>query len=133
MQIAPFEADGSLRAEFAGALADALSADSVIMTATAPIIVEFAISARDADAGIADPASSAADNIAWESRPRPRSRFDDCRAIRLRATLLLLDRAEGTIRYRGVAEKDVCDYTEPDLAELAAALVSDAQGGFAPL
>jgi hypothetical protein len=132
VQLAPYEADGSLRANFGRALSDALSADSVIMTATAPLIAEFAVSARAAETGIADPARSTGDNIAWESSPRARGRFENCHAIRLRSTLILLDRAEGTILYRGVAEKDGCSYSEADLNELAYALVRDAQGQFAP-
>lgn len=130
VQIAPFETDGSLRANFGAALADALAARSITTTQGAPIIAEFAIAARAADTGVADPSNSGADGIDWESHPRQRGRFDTCTATRLRATLLLLDRAEGTIRYRGVAEKDDCAYGQADLAELAEALVSDAQGQF---
>lgn len=130
MQMAPFESDGSLRGNFGAALAEALAARSITTAQGAPIIAEFAIAVREAEAGIADPAGSTNDSIDWESRPRPRDWFDTCNATRLRATLLLLDRTEGTIRYRGVAETDDCNYDEVHLAELAEALVSDAQGEF---
>jgi len=128
VQLAPYETDGTLRGEFGQQLENALIAQSIEVTGEAPVIAAFAIAMRDARSGVADPAASSADAIVWESRPRPGSMFDSCDAQRLRATLVLLERAGGEILYRGAGESTRCDHTETDLAELANALVADASG-----
>lgn len=126
VRMAASEADGSLRSAFAAALEQSLQAHGVTIETGGAMIAEFGIGARDASAGVANPAVSTPDNIVWESLPRESQWYDECEAIRLRATLVLLDRAEGTLAYRGVAESDVCSYSQADLRQLADVLVADA-------
>ena len=132
VQVAPVEEDNSLRATFATALKNALASQIASLgsasNSTAPVIAEFAIAMRDAKTGVADPAESDAAAIAWESRPRNHHIFDNCSAQRLRATLVLLNREDGQMLYRGVGEADACNYSNAQMAELARALVTDAQG-----
>ena len=128
VQLAPFEQDGSLRAAFGQALVDAMAAQSIERLDGAPVIAEFAIGARDASAGLADPAASSDAAVVWESLPRDQSRFDNCEAQRLRATLVLLDRAGGEILYRGVGESDACAFGDQELVQLADTLIADARG-----
>ncbi len=128
LQLAPFPQDESLRGKFGQVLAEHMAAQSIILADDAPLIAEFAIGARGASAGLADPSTSTQDDVVWESPPRGRGKFDNCDARRLRATLILLNRAEGTVRYRGTAESNICDYGDQELADLAAVLINDASG-----
>ncbi|KLI62811.1 hypothetical protein [Aurantiacibacter marinus] len=113
---------------FGQILAEKLPGHSILLTDTAPVIAEFAISARDAGGGLADPAASTGDTVAWESRPRNRGRFDNCEAQRLRATLLLVSRVDGSVVYRGVGESETCAAGGQEMADLADILISDAHG-----
>jgi|GEM_PF-1832599 len=126
VRLAPFSEDGSLRAAFGQRLAEAMAAQSIQLEDGAPVIAEFAIGARDASSGLADPDATAGNTIAWESQPRDQARFDECEARRLRATLILLDRAEGNILYRGVGESDMCALGDQELVDLANILIADA-------
>lgn len=126
IEMAPFEADGSLRAIFGAALRESLGNRAVAAGEPAPMIAEFAISARNAEGGIADPAGSTPSAIVWESLPDKSRWYDECEAIRLRATLVVLNRTDGSIAYRGVAESNVCEYNQADLRALADTLLADA-------
>lgn len=127
IELAPAETSHSTRARFATALEEAFRTHSVAIADGAPAIADFAFSSHDATSGVADPARQTAEGeIPWESHPRKRSPFDKCSAQRLRATLLLLSREDGSILYRGVGEADVCELGDEQVSALAEALVSDA-------
>ena len=125
--LAEAESDGTLRATFASALSDAFARHEVTLGEDSPLIADFALSERDAETGLVDPASSTEDAIVWTSRNRNRHLFDGCTARRLRATLVLLRRDGGEIAYRGVAETDLCESSEAMVEALADALVRDAR------
>lgn len=127
VQLAPFESDGTLRGAFGEALEQTFSEHGIVVEEGSATIAEFAIAARNASGGVADPAASTPDAIVWESLPRDSHWTDECEAIRLRATLVLLNRADSTLAYRGVAESDVCAYSQADLRALADTLVADAR------
>ena len=118
--------DGSLRTAFATALEQSLQTHGVVLDADGGMIAEFGIAARSAQTALANPDASTPEAIVWESLPAESHWYDECAVIRLRATLVLLDREAGTISYRGVAESDVCAYSQADLQQLANLLVADA-------
>ncbi|WP_340589200.1 hypothetical protein [Erythrobacter alti] len=126
VQMPEVEADGSLRASFGRALDAALATHSIETTSEAPLVAAFAIAVRDGQTGVADPAASNAESVIWESTPRPNGLFDNCDGERLRATLVLLDRSDGEIVYRGVGESTECEIGEDDIVDLANVLVVDA-------
>ena len=120
------ESDGT-RATFAAALRKTLQDSSVAVADNAPLILEYSLSKRDAETGIADPLQPGATDVTWQSDERTSKLFDGCDVTRFRAGLLLVDRASGTVAYRGTGDMDTCSVTDGQVRQLARALVSDAQ------
>lgn len=121
--------DGTPAADFAASLADALAARGHAIRDDAPFVAVSAFTRRSAATGTADaappPAGSNGD-IAWISAPRRRGMFQSCAGERLRGTLALYSRADGSLVYRGSGEMDGCDFEDSDIAALASGLVGAA-------
>ncbi len=119
----------SERGRFAKALQDALAARSSTQADDAPLIADFSIARTAAAGGVINGKGEAGQGKQapdWIAAPRPDRRFDKCNAQRLRATLVLYDRANGAIVYRGSGMATECGFTDADIAALAHGLVDDA-------
>lgn len=130
--LAPFEADGSQREVLGNALRSAFANSGLNEASDGTLVAEFAIAERSASLGEADPDASSEEEIVWTSANRRGRLLDACDARNLRATLVLLNRADGTLAYRGVAESVDCEFGASQIGEMADALVADAQGNFSP-
>ncbi len=129
MAISSDDDTASERGRFAKALQDALAARSLTQADDAPLIADFSIARTAAAGGVAKGKGEAGKGKQapdWIAAPRPDRRFDKCNAQRLRATLVLYDRASGAIVYRGSGVATECGFTDADLATLAQGLVDDA-------
>lgn len=126
VRLVPFESDGSLRSAFGPAVLEAFAAHNVTVQSGTSAIADFGIGVRPADTGVANPEASSEEAIVWESLPSESRWYDECSAKRLRATLVILSSADSSILYRGVAESDVCEYSQADFRALADALVANA-------
>ena len=115
-----------LRANFAESLSDGLRDSGVTLSADGPLIADFSIAKRDAREGLADPAAQQ-EGVAvnWDSAPRNRRIFDRCSAERLRATLVLFDRTDGSVAWRGSGELEACTIGKAQVEAMANALVAD--------
>lgn len=120
------EDEAAMRGEFAVALRSALQSHSVAVADNAPIILEYSVSERDAETGIADTPPAGSTEVSWQSKKRKSRLFDNCDVNRIRAGLLLVDRTSGAVAYRGTGDLDTCAVTGEQLRDLAEALVSDA-------
>lgn len=118
--------DGATRGSFAAALRRALEDRAIGSAEGAPVILEYSISRRDAETGIADTPPSGVQDVTWQSRQRKSRLFDGCDVKRLRGGLLLVERSSGAILYRGSGDLDTCEVSESQLGQLAEALVDDA-------
>ncbi len=117
----------SERGRFAGALAKAMMARSVRIADDGALLADFSIARADASGGVMNgPGNSAASEQDWIASPRRDRRFDKCEAERLRATLVLYDRAGGAIVYRGSGNATQCGFADADITALAQGLVDDA-------
>lgn len=123
------EQPSSDRSRFGAALRSAFESRSIGFSADAPVLADFSVSQGDASAGVLagkgedteDP-----DQRDWIATPRRSRSFDKCEAQRLRATLVLYDRASGAIIYRGSGEATECDFGQAEMAAMADGLVADA-------
>lgn len=113
---------------FGNALANAFARKKVSRSNDAPFLVDYGLAQsaasteiREKPRGETDGAPARSVAIARKSSP-----FDKCAAQRMRATLSLIDRASGAIRYRGEATIVDCAFTEDDERAMANALVADA-------
>lgn len=127
VEVAPFSDDDSMRDRFGTALTDAFADANVRVATDSPVIAEFAIAERSATSGVADPEASSDEAIVWSSEPRDNDLLDKCVARRMRGTLVLLSRTDGSLLYRGVAESTDCDFEDSHFAAMANALVADAR------
>ena len=127
VELANYDRNESMRAHFGDALSEAFSSADIGLRGDGPVIAEFAIASRAADSGLADPETSTPENIVWRSQPRNPDWLDECNAMRMRATLVLLSREDGSLLYRGVAEAIDCDFSDAQYDAMADALVNDAR------
>ena len=127
IELASYPTDESLRSQFGSALEAAFASHNVRLSSDGAVIAEFAVAERSATSGTADPAASTEENIVWSSEPRESHWWDQCEARRLRGTLVLLNRADGSLLYRGTAEAIDCDFGVDHLNAMAQALVQDSQ------
>lgn len=118
-------ADDSLRSHWGAALSRSFQNQSVKIEKTAPFIADFALSVRDAESGLANPAEAGGE-IDWQSAPRESRLLDICKAKRMRGSLVIFDRTTGAIAYKGESEADGCKFSQPDFDTMAALLVADA-------
>lgn len=116
--------DGKLRNRFREELQASFGSNGVKSVDTAETIGDFAISIIPADAtiasskaGIAKPATPSDINI--KSEPRRSYIFDGCEAVRIRASLVLFDRASGNLLQRSEGTADGCKGETPPTQELA--------------
>ncbi len=116
-----------MRGAFGKALTEAFRENDVQVSGDGQLIADFALAERNAQSGVADPAASSSENVIWTSQPRDRGLLDRCDARRVRATLVILDRASGEVTYRGVAEASDCAIDDEHITALARALVADAR------
>ncbi len=117
----------SQRGRFAEALGEAMAARSVQIADDAPLLADISIARGDASGGVINgPGNPATSEQDWIATPRRDRRFDKCEAERLRATLVLYDRASGAIAYRGSGTATQCGFADADIAAMAQGLVDDA-------
>ncbi len=122
------ESGQTQRMAFADTLRRKFGDHAIVINADAPLLADYAISLRNSETGLAEPSDGAASaqGIDWHSAPRKGRLFDKCEAVRLRATLVLLSKTEGSVVYRGHGETNACNASESDFDRLAATLVDDA-------
>lgn len=124
----PDQAEPAIRREFASALSDALANQNVSMSDAGNLLADFAIANGSAAVGVQlTPDREAGDTAEtrWISAPRARERFDECDARVLRGTLVLINRMDGAMVYRGKAAMTECEFGTADVDALAQALVAD--------
>lgn len=123
---------GSDPARLGAALQRAFSAHSVTVGKDGRYLADYAVSFRDAEGGLTTSTAAPDEkSIDWEARPRDGRLFDGCKAQRMRATLVLLDRQSGAMVYRGEGEATDCSFSDEAMDEVAMALVADALAKFA--
>ena len=119
--------EGSDRARLAAALQRAFADRSVTVASDGSLLADYAVSLTSAEAGLTTSIASTDESaIAWQASPRKSRLFDGCEPQRLRATLVLLDRASGDLVYRGEGEATDCSFSSSALDAVAEALVADA-------
>jgi hypothetical protein len=123
------EEDTGLNARFASAVERALTDRSLVLVEDARFIADISVARRDASSGIIRGEGTRpveGQEPDWLVRPRDKERFDKCKAQRLRATLVIYDRSNGSVAYRGSGQAIACGFDDSDLAEFAQNLVADA-------
>lgn len=88
-------------------------------------VADFAISARSSDSAIAVVKDTDPD-VAYVSAARERRFLQECDGERLRATLIVFDRSDGSLAFRGMRETDLCEVTEAAISAMADELVASA-------
>ncbi|WP_337661290.1 hypothetical protein [Erythrobacter sp. Alg231-14] len=135
MTIAAPDDDGqTAKARFASALVDAFARRGVTNVESGALIADYALSVGPAEMGVRiAPPDAASENDAeegdatenWVVVPRQPRRFDQCDAMVLRGTLLVLNPADGTTAYRGQGMATECEFDGSAMQALADALVAD--------
>lgn len=95
------------------------------LTRDSKYIADFAISARASDSAIAV-VKDTSQEIDYVSSSRERKFLQECDGKRLRATLIVFDRSDGSVAFRGIRESDVCEVTENAVSLMADELVTGA-------
>ena len=117
------------RRAFANALQRALVAQSVRVAAESPLLAEYSFSIGEATggtvAGKGDDVTAGAEPD-WIAEPRNKHWLDRCDAQRMRGTLVLFSRTDGSIVYHGEASQIACSFSDEDITALSNALVADA-------
>ncbi len=124
----PDEDEPAVHREFASALQSAFASHSVSIDPSGRLIADFAVSMGPADLGVQqpqEPEKRLENEGPWISPPRQSRRFDECEAQELRATLLMLDRTNGQIAYRGQGTVVECNFEASHFSDLAEGLVGD--------
>lgn len=111
---------------FRMALERHFSSYGITLSNAGTFVVDYSISARPAEIGLA---TAKSDEIDYISIPRDREFLQECGPQRLRATMVIFDRVTGSLQYRGVREINLCDVSATSIEEMAAELVKDAQRG----
>lgn len=126
--VMPEPSEPTFRREFASALANALAAQNIAVSDDGDLLADFAIASGSAAIGAQltpNRENSDTAETQWISAPRARKRFDECEAQILRGTLVLINRADGAMVYRGKAAMTECEFGQSDVDALAGALVAD--------
>ena len=127
--LAPVEDRSGLQRQFATALSEALTGQGLGLSPEARLIADFSVAQSAASAGIVRGEGATGPDAVdedWLTAPREKRRFDKCEAQRLKATLVLYNRTDGSVAYRGSGEAIECAFDEADLKQFAQALVVDA-------
>ncbi len=119
---APDSGDQTLKARFAAALIDAFARQGLQSADTAPLLADYAVSVGSAEMGVRGPSAEPDD---WITPPRKPRRFDKCKPKVLRGTLLLLNKTDGSVAYRGQGTATDCEFDDASLRVLADRLVAD--------
>ena len=110
--------DGDPYAEqFAAALTDAMRQRSFGIADDGQFVVQYGIAVRDATIGLATAGSNG--EVEDISAERKRLLFDGCKAQRLRLTMTVVDRQQGSIARRSALEADGCAFSPDEVAGLA--------------
>lgn len=122
--------DLSLKARFAGALAQAFDRQGISVADEGVLVADYAVSIGSAEMGLRGGApgtgnETSEDDDGWIAISREPRRFDQCEAQMMRGTLLLLDRTDGSLAYRGQGMAIECDFDDADWRALADQLVAD--------
>lgn len=88
-------------------------------------VADFAISARASNSAIAV-VKDTDQEVAYVSAARKRKFLQECDGERLRATLIVFDRSDSSVAFRGMRESDVCEVTETAVSVMADELVASA-------
>ena len=122
----PDDSDETLKARFASALASAFDGQGITAGQDGALIADYSVSIASAEMGLrgADPSSDPGSD-GWIATPREPRRFDECDAMMMRGTLLLLDRADSSIAYRGQGTAIECEFDDAAVRDMADQLVAD--------
>jgi hypothetical protein len=133
MQIAialPDDGEQTLKARFAAALMGSVSSSRLAISPDGQLVADYAISTGSAEVGVlssqgGQSSENGQDEPVWIAPPRAPKRFDECEAMVLRGSLLLIDRNTGIAVYRGTGTMTDCDFDDDDLREMADGLIAD--------
>ncbi len=139
MQIAialPDDGEQTLKARFAAALMGSVSSSRLAISPDGQLVADYAISTGSAELGVlssqgvqssqgGQSSENGQDEPVWIAPPREPKRFDECEAMVLRGSLLLIDRNTGIAVYRGTGTMTDCDFDDDDLREMADGLIAD--------
>ncbi|WP_379548202.1 hypothetical protein ACFCW2_03445 [Qipengyuania sp. DSG2-2] len=115
---------------FGEALVSAFGAAGLDRSDDAALVGDYGLALAPASTAITEKPREAAgpSSVRTVAVPVKSSPLDKCAPQRMKATLSLLDRTSGTIRYRGEGTVVDCAFTEADERAMADALVADAMG-----
>jgi len=127
ISLAGEETAGTHRASLHSALQRAFATEAVTLSDDGKYLADFSISIRNAEGGLTTSIEAKDEaEIDWETKPRDSRLLDGCDAKRMRATLVVLDRATGQRIYRGEGEATECDFSGDAMDGVARQLVRDA-------
>ena len=132
----PDDGDQTIKARFAAALIGSLSSRGMATSPDGQLVADYAVSTGSAEVGVlssrggqssqsGEPSENGQDEPVWIAPPRPAKRFDECEAMVLRGSLLLIDRNTGIAVYRGTGTMTDCDFGDEDLRAMADGLIAD--------
>lgn len=118
--------DAGLRKQFGEALAASFQAHGFSSEKGAASVADYSIGLRPASTSL--DGHNANDAAQVRSASRGKVWTDRCEAQRLRATLVVYRRSDGSPAYRGEAESQDCDISDATVNALAELLVQDMLG-----
>lgn len=121
----------TLRGQWAGALRQAFKGHAVKQQDDAAFIADYAVSVRPTETGLANVQTDVETSdrqTSWASHARGRGFIEktlgECRALRVRGTLVIYEREGGAIAYRGISEAERCAVDRKVLGSMANQLVA---------
>lgn len=129
MQIAmamPEGGGGAPLSQMASALKKSFETRGMQIAPEGKLIADYALAVTPATIGVQRaPSREGPQNTIWISPPRLAERFDECEAMELRGTLLLINRETSEVSYRGKARTIDCEFGDAAITALADGLVAD--------
>ncbi len=115
---------------FGEALVSAFGAAGLERSDDAALVGDYGLALAPASTAITEKPRGSTDGVTVRTVAIPvdSSPFDKCAPQRMKATLSLLDRTSGVIRYRGEGTAVDCAFSEAHERAMADALVADAMG-----
>ncbi|MEM8724097.1 MAG: hypothetical protein AAGE86_01105 [Pseudomonadota bacterium] len=120
------DAEQAQRGALFAAMVQELRGRGVELSEDADAVADIAISVSPSPVGLyASEAGKSDEEPEALATTRKRRWYDACEAVRVQATLVVYNRADGALRKSSKAESMDCDDGEPPIAELAALLADD--------
>ena len=112
--------------QFANALVNSFENRGMVVAEDGALLADYGLAETPATIGVErTPTDISADDAVWISPARPAKRFDECEALELRGTLLLINRESGDVAYRSKAKAVDCEFGAAMIEAMADALVAD--------